>query len=272
MVGGDLRLGSGESEDRADRLTSLDAFRGVVMLLLIPNVHGGFSLYPPARQHPEHTVWASLARLFTHVQWNGCSIWDLILPAFLFMVGVSIPSSYAARKRRGDSEAEIMGHAVLRAVALLMLGAFLQVPVQTRLDFLWPALLLALGLPLPEKLAGLLPGNRANAAPVLRGLWWAAIAQENRIAAHHRPRRTGAAFARFPGRRPASFSGSGSPSASSSAGHRKSRRVCTGTCRKAPSINSATALSTAWPMISASESPRRLRAAYEEGIDTPTMN
>jgi len=175
MVGGDLRLGSGESEDRADRLTSLDAFRGVVMLLLIPNVYGGFSFYHMARQHPEDTVWASLARLFTHVQWTGCSIWDLILPAFLFMVGVSIPYSYAARKRRGDSEAEIMGHAVLRAVALLMLGAFLQVPVQTRLDFLWPALLLALGLPLPEKLAGLLPGNRANAAPVLRGLWWAAI-------------------------------------------------------------------------------------------------
>ena len=175
MVENGLSPRSSKSEDQADRLTSLDAFRGAVMLLLIPNVYGGFSFYEMARRFPEDTVWALLARPFSHVQWTGCSIWDLILPAFLFTVGVSIPYSHAARRQRGDSESEIIGHAVLRAVALLMLGVFVQMPVQTRLDFLWPVLLLALGLPLPEKLAGILPGDRASAARGLRVLWWTAV-------------------------------------------------------------------------------------------------
>ena len=166
---------TGEAKYHAGRLMSLDAFRGAVMLLLIPNVYGGFSFYQMARRFPEDAVWPLLARPFTHVQWTGCSIWDLILPAFLFMVGVSMPYSHAARRQRGDSEAEIIGHAVLRAVALLMLGVFLQMPVQTRLDFLWPALLLALGLPLPERLAGVLPGDPVSAARGLRVLWWTAI-------------------------------------------------------------------------------------------------
>jgi len=164
-----------KANSHAVRLTSLDAFRGVVMLLLIPDVYGGFSFYQMARRFPEDTIWSFLARPFTHVQWTGCSIWDLILPAFLFLVGVSMPYSRAARKRRGDSEAEIIGHAVLRAMALLMLGIFLQMPVQTYFDFLWPTLLLVLGLPVPEKLAEILPADRAFAGRALRVLWWTVI-------------------------------------------------------------------------------------------------
>ena len=38
---------------------------------------------------------------FDHVQWRGCSFWDLIQPSFMFLVGVAMPFSYASRQRAG---------------------------------------------------------------------------------------------------------------------------------------------------------------------------
>ena len=77
-------------------------------------------------------VWQILAFHNSHPPWNsqfyviGVSYWDLIQPAFMFMVGVAMPYSYASRKRRGDSETAVTVHAFVRAVVLVLLGVFLQ--------------------------------------------------------------------------------------------------------------------------------------------------
>ena len=158
-----------------ERLTSLDAFRGIVMLLLIPNVYGGFGFHEMAHRSPEDPIWAVLASVFTHVSWSGCSIWDLILPAFLFMAGVSMPYSYESRKRRGDGDLEILGHVAVRATALVLLGVLVQLPLRTSIDALWPLLLLAVGLPVPEKLAGMVPANPRTVQLVAGGVWSGAL-------------------------------------------------------------------------------------------------
>jgi heparan-alpha-glucosaminide N-acetyltransferase len=136
------------------RLASLDVFRGLTMVLLIPDVFGGFSFYEMARRFPNNAIWAFLARLFTHAQWTGVTVWDLIMPAFVFMIGMSMPFSQAARVAAGDTRTSILAHAALRAIALLELGILFLLPADGLLASLWPLLLLlSLGLPIAPAIA-----------------------------------------------------------------------------------------------------------------------
>ncbi|HZU38865.1 MAG TPA: DUF5009 domain-containing protein [Gemmataceae bacterium] len=108
------------------RLVSLDAFRGFIMILLTME---GFGLYKVAQtmlhQPGAHPFWGVVGYQFEHTEWTGCSFWDLIQPSFMFMVGVAMPFSIASRRARGDSEAKLLGHALWRSFALVVLGIFL---------------------------------------------------------------------------------------------------------------------------------------------------
>jgi predicted acyltransferase len=101
---------------------SLDTFRGLVMLLMASD---GLRLGEVAQHYPDSRVWQFLARQSDHVRWQGCTLWDLIMPAFLFMVGVALPFSIASRRRRGQGSARLFAHAVWRSVVLVLLGVFL---------------------------------------------------------------------------------------------------------------------------------------------------
>lgn len=80
------------------RLTSLDAFRGLIMLTLISE---GFNF------RIFEGTWLNFIYVQTHhVQWEGCVYWDLIQPAFTFMVGMAMPFSFAKRKKLGVSESK----------------------------------------------------------------------------------------------------------------------------------------------------------------------
>ncbi len=161
-----------------DRIVAVDAYRGMVIFLLIPDLYGGFSFHTMARQFPDDPVWANLAAWFTHVQWSGFSVWDLIMPSFVFLVGVVMPLSAAARRRRGATEPQIFGHVALRAAALLLLPLFLLI-LQNRersyLDELWPFILLAAGLPVSERLAAMMGIASAPAKHRIELAWWSAI-------------------------------------------------------------------------------------------------
>jgi len=105
------------------RLTSIDAYRGFVMILM---ASGGFGIAQVARHYNESGFWQFLAHHTEHVPWAGCSLWDLIQPSFMFLVGVALPFSIANRQARGQSFGAMLGHAIWRAVALIFLGIFLR--------------------------------------------------------------------------------------------------------------------------------------------------
>jgi len=105
------------------RLTSLDAYRGLVMLLMMAEV---LRLAEVASRVPESGFWRFLAFHQTHAPWAGCSLHDLIQPSFSFMVGVAVPFSMASRVARGQSKAFMTIHALWRAVLLVVLGIFLR--------------------------------------------------------------------------------------------------------------------------------------------------
>jgi heparan-alpha-glucosaminide N-acetyltransferase len=99
------------------RLVSLDAYRGLIMLTLLC---GG--IFHSLAGHP---MWGWLAWQNEHVAWEGTVYWDLIQPAFMFMVGVAMPFAFAARSARGDSWRSQATHAVRRAAMLVLIGVLL---------------------------------------------------------------------------------------------------------------------------------------------------
>jgi predicted acyltransferase len=106
-----------------ERLVSLDAYRGFVMIMMVSN---GFGLEQLAHAFPDNGLLRFLGYQFSHVEWTGCAAWDLIQPSFTFIVGVAMPYSYAARAGKGDSELKMFMHVLLRSLALVLLGIFLR--------------------------------------------------------------------------------------------------------------------------------------------------
>ncbi len=92
------------------RLHALDVFRGVtIAAMLLVNKQGS------SRDGYE---------VLQHVPWHGATPTDWIFPFFLFIVGVALPFSIASRRRRGESDASILRHALIRAAILFVLGMF----------------------------------------------------------------------------------------------------------------------------------------------------
>jgi heparan-alpha-glucosaminide N-acetyltransferase len=108
-----------ESDLPSTRLVSLDTFRGLVMLLMASD---GLRLGEVAQHYPDSRIWQFLARQSDHVRWQGCTLWDLIMPAFLLMVGIALPFSIASRRRKGQGSARLFAHAVWRSIVLVLLG------------------------------------------------------------------------------------------------------------------------------------------------------
>ncbi len=119
------------------RLVSLDAYRGLIMTMLAASGFGIAQLARLPKDAPvwdvlDYSFWQRLAFHFEHTPWVSnfnwwqVSFWDLIQPAFMFMVGVAMPYSYARRASRGHSAVRRFGHAVWRGVVLVLIGVFLR--------------------------------------------------------------------------------------------------------------------------------------------------
>src|SRR6266436_3978118 len=86
------------------RLVSMDAYRGLVMFLMMAEV---LSLSHVAKANAQSGFWQFLAHHQSHVEWIGCSLHDLIQPSFSFLVGVALPFSLASRAARRQSAARM---------------------------------------------------------------------------------------------------------------------------------------------------------------------
>jgi heparan-alpha-glucosaminide N-acetyltransferase len=116
-------LSLGTSMPAQVRLASLDAYRGLVMFLMMAEV---LSLSHVSRALPESGWWRFLAFHQSHVEWIGCSLHDMIQPSFSFLVGAALPFSIANRLARGQARTTMTLHAIWRALILVLLGVFLR--------------------------------------------------------------------------------------------------------------------------------------------------
>jgi len=134
---------------RSERLASLDAYRGLIMLTLAA---AAFGLAKTSQQFPDSKAWRYIEFHFEHTEWvsqkwvAGVSYWDLIQPSFMFMVGVSMPFSYSKRAERGDKYWKLLLHALIRSVVLVLLGVFLASAWDKRTDWIFTNVLAQIGL------------------------------------------------------------------------------------------------------------------------------
>ena len=154
-----------------ERLTSLDAYRGFVMFLLLAEV---LRTCEVAAARAGSLLWAFLCHHQSHVPWTGASLHDLIQPSFSFLVGAALPFSLAARAARGDSLRRQLAHAVWRALLLVVLGVWLRSFGRQQTYFTFEDTLSQIGLGyLPLVLLALRPSRDqwAALALLLAGYW-----------------------------------------------------------------------------------------------------
>ena len=95
------------------RIRSIDAFRGITILIMIfVNDVSGVSGIPGWMKHK-----AANADAMTFV--------DVVFPAFLFIVGMSLPFAINNRLKKGDSFLKLQSHILWRTLGLLVLGVFM---------------------------------------------------------------------------------------------------------------------------------------------------
>jgi predicted acyltransferase len=114
---------SGTRKKASPRLTSIDAYRGLVMLLMMGEV---LEFCRVSATMPTSSFWRFLCHHQSHVEWVGCSLHDLIQPSFSFLVGVALPFSIARRVVEGQPQLYRTLHAFWRALILVLLGVFLR--------------------------------------------------------------------------------------------------------------------------------------------------
>lgn len=160
---------------RPERLVSLDAFRGAIMLLMASS---GFGLSQIATHFPESAWWQAVARQVEHAEWVGCTLWDLIQPAFTFMVGVALPWSIANRRARGLGWRHLVPHAFSRGVVLILLAVFLSSAWSPGTEWVFTNVLAQIGLGYPFLfiLALARPRLRWFAAFSILALYWLVFA------------------------------------------------------------------------------------------------
>ncbi len=95
------------------RLKSIDILRALTMLLMIfVNDLWTLTDIPQWLGHKAGNV-------------DGMGLADVVFPAFLFIVGLSIPHAIRARLKKGDSKIVIVRHIIERTLALLIMGVFM---------------------------------------------------------------------------------------------------------------------------------------------------
>jgi heparan-alpha-glucosaminide N-acetyltransferase len=95
------------------RVNSIDILRALTMILMI-FVNDLWSLkdIPAWLEHVERGV-------------DGMGLADSVFPAFLFIVGLSMPFALEVRRQKGDTQGQLLLHVLTRGVALLIMGVFL---------------------------------------------------------------------------------------------------------------------------------------------------
>jgi heparan-alpha-glucosaminide N-acetyltransferase len=131
------------AEDAPQRNVAVDAYRGLVMLLMMGEV---LRFWAVSRAYPASTFWHILAWNQTHVEWTGMSLHDTIQPAFTFLVGVALPYSIRSRRRNGESFRHMLLHTIWRSFLLIALGIFLRSMESPMTNFTFEDTLTQIGL------------------------------------------------------------------------------------------------------------------------------
>src|SRR5262245_61351913 len=104
------------------RVMAIDALRGFDMFWIV----GGQPLALAVAGLFAEPVPAWVSYQLEHAEWIGFTAWDLIMPLFLFVVGVAMPFSFTRRIDEGHSMADLHWKIIRRTLILFVLGMAVQ--------------------------------------------------------------------------------------------------------------------------------------------------
>lgn len=105
-----------------NRLLSIDVLRGFDMLMIIFADRFFAHLHIAAQTETS----GFLATQFEHPDWFGFHFYDIIMPLFMFLVGVVIPFSMERRVKEIDNKLKLYPHIIKRFIILFILGWIVQ--------------------------------------------------------------------------------------------------------------------------------------------------
>ena len=117
------RMNAGlESECSGKRELAVDALRGFDMFWII----GGQKIFRSLDEvfHSSTTGWIS--QQLDHAEWLGFTFYDVIMPLFLYLVGISMVFSFGKRLRNNPSRSLLWKHILVRVCWLWVLGMAVQ--------------------------------------------------------------------------------------------------------------------------------------------------
>ncbi len=107
------RIAAEEKAVKQTRVAAIDIFRGLTIFTMIfVNDLAGVRGIPQWMEHMPADV-------------DGMTFVDLVFPAFLFIVGMSIPFAINKRIKVGDTNLKLWKHILTRSAALLVLGVMM---------------------------------------------------------------------------------------------------------------------------------------------------
>jgi predicted acyltransferase len=108
------QISSSAQSGATTRVASVDALRGLTILVMIfVNDLAGVQGVPPWMKHVQPP------------DADGMTFVDVVFPAFLFIVGMSIPFALGGRLQRGEPLSRVWLHILTRTLGLLIIGVFM---------------------------------------------------------------------------------------------------------------------------------------------------
>ena len=103
------------------RIESLDILRGLDLFLLV--------FFQPVLMQicnrVDNPMLNTISQWFSHADWEGLHLWDMVMPLFLFMAGASMPFAFSKYKT-ADSKWPVYRKVVKRFFILFILGMVVQ--------------------------------------------------------------------------------------------------------------------------------------------------
>jgi predicted acyltransferase len=104
-----------------DRIASIDQFRGILVVISA----SAWLISPAIHEWPHNVALRFLSQQLSPSIWHGVTLYDLIVPAFLFVVGLSAARSIDRRRHSGETSSVILIHLAIRCFLLFIIGVIL---------------------------------------------------------------------------------------------------------------------------------------------------
>jgi len=111
-----------EDVKKLNRIASIDALRGFDMLFIIFLDH----FFNALNVGVGSPFTKALAKQFDHPEWFGSTLYDIVMPLFLFIVGAAIPFALSKRKQQDSRLSALYAKIIRRFVILFILGWIVQ--------------------------------------------------------------------------------------------------------------------------------------------------